>query len=168
MRAGRAVVEPRRGGLLSARWPRSALRHGCGWGCCSLARLCAALSIAKMRSERSCAVSSNYRTERWGRHIIVNREDLPPAFVCVICKRDTSSIHHFRRPDPSQFEYPPICSLCEKIDRGARRSPGAWVRFVPDLQRGSHLDRRNIRRIGALAGAIDEVVKNHILGGNND
>lgn len=77
-------------------------------------------------------------------------EEAPADFTCAICERIASNRYHW---SPRDYERPPICMSCESLT-GYAWNGTARHRTKP--MGGSHRDRREALRIGALADAISQ------------
>lgn len=75
-------------------------------------------------------------------------EDQPADFVCAICEHPASNRFHW---SPRDYERPPICKSCETV-AGYNWTGAARHRTRPTG--GTHRDKREALRIGALADAL--------------
>ena len=75
-------------------------------------------------------------------------EEAPADFACAICGQHISNRWNY---SPRDYERPPICHSCENIS-GYDWAGRPKLRTFP--KGGTHRDRRQVMRIGALADAI--------------
>lgn len=76
-----------------------------------------------------------------------------PDFVCAIC--EGLVVRRWNHVGPN-WQTPPICRTCETV-KGWSWNGRSMLRTPPIG--GSHMDKRNVLRIGALADALAETAQ---------